>query len=187
MSDVHEFTPGLGGVPVTMLKTPHGLQEIIDFYGNPDADGDMVPDHRWEEEFIIGVSLPFPMRLSWNPSRVIRRVAVNRLCAKAMMGALETFRDRVGAELIAANGWDHFGGIYNVRMKAGSRDQYSIHSWGAAIDVNPHLGPMHKPPQQPLQLVEAFEAAGAEWGGDWPSMNAAWPYDGMHWQFATGY
>jgi len=131
--------------------------------------------------------LPFPMKLSWGSHQVINWVRVHKYCADVLVGALEAFRDVVTAEVIEVNGWDSFGGLYHVRLKSGSKTQYSTHSWGMAIDINPHLGAMHEFPTQPTELVEAFEAAGADWGGDWPERNPAWPYDGMHWQFATGY
>ena len=185
MSD--KLTPGLGGGKTTMMTLPDGLNEIIEFYGNPDADGDMKPDPGWEQRHIVGMRLPFPMKLSWGSHQVIAWVRVHKECAEAMMGALETFRDSVGADLIEANAWDSFGGLYHVRLKGGSKTQYSMHAWGAAIDINPHLGAMHEFPTQPSELVEAFEASGAEWGGDWPLIYTGAPYDGMHFQFATGY
>jgi len=188
MSDTHELTPGLGGSRATMMSLPDGLAEIIEFYGDPDVDGDFSPDEQWKAHNIMIARLPYPMRLSWRPhDPPIGHVQVHRKCSAAMIGALETFRDAVGRAAIEANAWDRFGGLFHVRLQTGAKHKYSIHSWGAAIDINPHLGAFGEFPTQPTELIEAFEASGASWGGDWPSLNPAWPYDGMHWQFATGY
>ena len=187
MMDNSELTPGFGGARSTLLALPDGLGEIIEFYGAPDADGDLKPDPGWEQRNIVGMRLPFPMRLSWGTHQVINWVRVHKKCSEAMMGALEAFRDAVGADIIESNAWDRFGGLYHVRMKGGSKTEYSMHAWGAALDINPHLGAMGEVPAQPTELVDAFELSGSEWGGDWPTIYPGAPFDGMHWQYATGY
>ena len=42
----------------------------------------------------------------------------------------------------------------------------SYHSYGAAIDINAPSNPYGEPPDQDPRLVEAFEAQGFNWGGD---------------------
>lgn len=81
---------------------------------------------------------------------------------------------------------------YQIRMLGGfcarhqrhdARLPLSIHSWGAAFDVNwdtNHLGP-HLITDIPLKWIEAFTSQGWEWGGGWHGIK-----DAMHFQFATG-
>jgi hypothetical protein len=58
------------------LKTPHGLDEIIASFGDireyVEADGQL--EARWQVDFLERVSLPFSLRLSWDPSRTITHV-----------------------------------------------------------------------------------------------------------------
>lgn len=81
---------------------------------------------------------------------------------------------------------------YKVRMLGGycARHQrndstlpLSIHSFGAAFDINWDKNPMGKTlvTDLPPEFVAAFKKYGWNWGGDWNSVK-----DAMHFQFATG-
>lgn len=56
----------------------------------------------------------------------------------------------------------------------------SIHSWGAAIDINPAQNMPGVAGNLPSELVRLFESAGWQWGGRWKSK------DPMHFQYYTG-
>ena len=53
---------------IILPKIPHGYDEILERYGDPDKDknGDMDPD--WYRNNTAVYDLPFPMRLSWDPN-----------------------------------------------------------------------------------------------------------------------
>ncbi len=168
-------------------RWPHGWDAIKEFYGDPDMNKDFRRDPKWERRYLKRFTLPFKMALSYDLEVTVRSVLVNRKCGEAMMAALKLFLVGVGLRDIEYNGWNVLGGIDNFRYQTGSRLYLSIHSLAAAIDHNPHLGEYGKLPHQPQALIDAYDAVGAMWAGRWPSMNAAWPFDGMHFQFATGY
>ena len=63
-------------------------------------------------------------------------------------------------------------------------EELSIHSWGAALDINWDKNPMTKMvlvSDMPEAFVQAFRNRGWNWGGDWHSSK-----DAMHFQYATG-
>ena len=59
----------------------------------------------------------------------------------------------------------------------------SIHSWGAAFDVNWDTNGVgaRATSDLPKDFVAAFTEQGWNWGGNWKS-----PKDFMHFQYATG-
>jgi hypothetical protein len=60
----------------------------------------------------------------------------------------------------------------------------SVHSWGAAVDINWSKNPLSKKliTDLPPEFVQVFRNSGWQWGGDWISKK-----DAMHFQFVTGY
>jgi len=59
----------------------------------------------------------------------------------------------------------------------------SVHSWGAAIDINWKTNPVSKKliTDFPPGFVEVFTGVGWSWGGNWRSVK-----DAMHLEFARG-
>ncbi|MFN8053666.1 MAG: M15 family metallopeptidase [Acidimicrobiales bacterium] len=107
-----------------------------------------------------------------------------------------TLVDDFGPGATAKDGADDFGSIeadntsaFNCRVRTGSTTEYSQHSYGRAVDLNPLLNPYvaangttaHAASRRHLdRTVEApgvllatskavaiFKAAGWGWGGDW--------------------
>jgi hypothetical protein len=74
---------------------------------------------------------------------------------------------------------EDYGGCFNFRNKRGGTS-LSIHSWGAAIDLDADDNTFrdHWPMQadMPLEIMEAFAREG------WLSAGAFWGYDAMHFQ-----
>lgn len=68
--------------------------------------------------------------------------------------------------------WD---GCFNIRPMRTSTN-FSLHSWGLAIDVNAKENPMGKIPMLSAEFVACWTDAGFDWGGDWQRP------DGMHFQ-----
>lgn len=70
---------------------------------------------------------------------------------------------------------------YTCRLKRGSKSQYSVHSWGAAVDINSayeHVGHAHSH-TVPAGLGKIWRDHRWVWGLDWR--------DAMHFQYARDY
>ncbi|MEM7439855.1 MAG: M15 family metallopeptidase [Pseudomonadota bacterium] len=84
--------------------------------------------------------------------------------------------------------FDHIGGSFNWRNISGTK-RLSVHSFGAAVDVNSKIGGYWKwsgrpqgnageyRNQIPQKVVETFERYGFIWGGKWHH------FDGMHFEY----
>lgn len=82
------------------------------------------------------LDLPYPMRLAWDPARVVHRIAIHARCARAFEAALANAKAHYGHERLRELGLDRFGGCYADRaMRGGSR--LSTHAYAAAIDYDP--------------------------------------------------
>ncbi len=104
--------------------------------------------------------------------------------------ALERVWKRLEPQLAAHPEWAAvlrpFGGALAWRRIAGTR-RLSVHSFGAALDLNPHLPYWRTEPHPegvpqrrldfPPEIVAAFEAEGFIWGGKWAS------FDLMHFEY----
>ena len=161
---------------------PTGLDEINDYYGNPDPDGDMMYNQEWFSENIKEFRFPIPLAKSWNTTAYTTRFWVHKLVGPAIVDAINEIVERRGAAYLLENHLDRWGGGWNWRFKTGSRE-LSTHGYGISCDINPDLAPYGEPSNQPDFIVEAFTKRGFFWGGEWP-----FPYkDGMHFQAARDY
>lgn len=152
---------------------PKGWAEVISMYGDnktvEQAHGTCLGDASWEHDNLIVLRNVQRTGLS---IQLHRKVAENfeRCLAKAMEACPR----------------------YPVRMLGGycARHQrndpalpLSIHSYGAAFDVNWDKNPMGSKliTDLPEPFVRAFTDAGWVWGGNWKSVK-----DAMHFQWAVG-
>lgn len=170
---------------IKLSEVPHGIDDINYIYGNPDTDGDWVPDRQFYEDNIVIMPLPFPLRLAWGDHEPVRRIALHAYVVNSALDAFQEIGEYKGIEYLKENNLDLFGGGYFFR-KMSSGNALSAHSWGIALDFLPHLGSMGKKPKLPEFIVNAFKSRGWNWGGDWPN-EGPYPYDGMHFQACTGY
>jgi hypothetical protein len=97
-------------------------------------------------------------------------------CNKEMIGPLmQAFTYLIDRGYIKElKTWD---GCFNIRKKRGLTSM-SLHSWGAAIDVNAAWNGLNKTPTLSPGFVKCFTDAGFDWGGTWTRK------DGMHFQLA---
>jgi hypothetical protein len=163
----------------TSLKSPHGLDEIIATFGNIyeyiGPGGQLAP--RWQSDFLAKASFPFPLRLAWDPSRVIVQMTCHRLMTGIYASVFAGIQ-KDGLESKIAS----FGGCFAFRpQRTGSK--LSTHCWGIAIDLNPGSNLQGSAGNMDRGLVEIFRNAGFQWGGDWEGKAR----DPMHFQFCTGY
>ena len=161
------------------LATPHGLEEIIASFGEIyeyiGTDGQL--ETRWQLEFLATVSLPFPLKLSWDPSRTITQMTCHRRMTRVFASVFASIQEGGLNTRIKS-----FGGCFAFRPQ-GTGSKLSTHSWGIAIDLNPETNLQAAVGDMDAGLIEIFRQAGFEWGGDWQGKTR----DPMHFQFCTGY
>ena len=181
---------------------PHGWEEMIATYGDPrDHSNWARVSSEWYQKNIIVMDLPYPMRLSWETHSKVNKISCHRLVAddlKAIFTKIAAtarvhvkqrdgydlssqYYDDATLRLLTSLNVDLYGGCFHYRLKRGL-NQVSVHSFGAAIDLDPeHNGLGDTTPAMPMWVVDIFEEAGWRWGGRWTRC------DGMHFQRATGY
>lgn len=153
------------------------------FYGNPDSNGDGSPSPKWEAANLISIKPPYRMVLAWDPARLVKSIRVHKECAQSLLRVLEAIKAHYGTQAaIEAARMHLYGGCYNFRLKRDG-SSLSIHSWGAAIDMDPErngFGVKWRDGRgmMPLAVVRIFEAEGWDWGGLWSKPDA------MHFQAA---
>jgi hypothetical protein len=114
---------------------------------------------------------------------VVSSVLVHRKCSDSLLRILGAIKDHYGSQAaIDAARMHLFGGVYNFRLMRGG-SSLSIHSWGAAIDLDPErngLGVKYNAAKgmMPAPVIAAFEKEGWTWGGRWKRPDA------MHFQAA---
>lgn len=138
------------------------------FYGEPG------------EAHLVKIEFPYPMRLAWETSTVVRTSRCHvkvRDSLRAILEAILAMYGSVGAVREAR--MDLFGGIYNLRKMRGGTST-SRHSWGISIDIDPDQNGLHTPwPGQatmPDEVVQIFRGHG------WKSGAVSWGRDAMHFQ-----
>jgi hypothetical protein len=105
-----------------MLNT----NQIISKYGKPTQQGG----------YLTTIKLPYPMRLAWDKKTTINKMRCHKLVAEDFIAVFEDILKHYGLEKIKELGIDLFGGCFNFRAMRGGSD-YSRHSWGIAIDLDP--------------------------------------------------
>lgn len=153
------------------------------FYGNPDTNHDGQADAAWEAANLVSIKSPYRMVLAWDVSRTVSTIRVHKKCADSLLRVLTAIKAHYGTqEAIDAARMHLYGGCYNFRLMRGG-SSLSIHSWGAAIDLDPErngLGVKYNSAKgmMPAPVIAAFAAEGWVWGGKWSRP------DGMHFQAA---
>ena len=161
------------------VAPPHGLDQIVATFG--DIFEHINPDHTlnpsWQAEFLQPITLPFPLTLSWDPSRSIAQMTCHKLLAEVFAAVFA----RVEGEGLSGK-ITSFGGCFAFRpQRTGSR--LSTHAWGIAIDLNPETNAQGTAGNMDPAVTKIFRDAGFQWGGDWRGRSR----DPMHFQFCTGY
>ena len=102
-------------------------KELIKRYGTPTQDGN---------PYLMTITLPYPMRLAWDKNVTVKTMRCHRLVADNFLRVFNELLKVYGYEKIKELGIDLFGGCFNYRAMRGGSD-YSRHSWGVAIDLDP--------------------------------------------------
>jgi hypothetical protein len=131
------------------------------------------------------IDLPYEMCLAWDTKAKIKRMSCNVKCAKSLYSIFEKTLKTYGIKEIQRLKLNNFGGCLNVRkMRGGSA--WSIHSWGAAVDLDPDRNRLKwgkdravlaKPEYEEFWKIVESEG--------WTSLGRARNYDWMHFQAAN--
>ena len=95
-------------------------------YGVPNESG----------TYLVSIKLPYPMRLSWDKNTKVTTMRCHKLVADKFLKIFEEILSTYGYDKIVDLGIDLYGGCFNFRKMRGGSD-YSRHSWGIAIDLDP--------------------------------------------------
>lgn len=145
-------------------------EDLINFYGDPDANNDGKPDVKWESLNLTYVTPPYPMYWSWS-GQPAKRIKVHKKCADALETALKQIGACYTEQAIKDHQLDQCGGAYNFRLMRGG-NSLSMHSYGCAIDLAPEINGLGKrwdpnDHMMPYGVVNIFAETGAKWGGRW--------------------
>jgi hypothetical protein len=102
-------------------------QQLMQKYGTPNETG---------VDYLVTIPLPYPMRLSWDKSKIITRLRCHKLVANQLSAIFKDILDFYGLNNIEKLGINLYGGCFNFRKMRGGSD-WSRHSWGVAIDLDP--------------------------------------------------
>lgn len=156
--------------------------EMDTFYGNPRGKNG-GPSAAWESANLVYIpasELPFKLTYDGKP---VSRVRVHKKVKDAFLRVLHRIWEAAGKKQSVVDEWgmSKYSGCYLFRLKR-SGSTLSTHSYGCAFDFDAaNNGFKDTTPRfaNYPQVLKAWEAEGAIWGGPWRP-NA----DGMHWQFA---
>ena len=102
-------------------------KQLIQKYGKPTEQG---------TGYLIPISLPYPMKLAWDLNTKVTTIRCHRLVADKLKEVFNELLLVYGLPKIQELGLDIYGGCFNFRKMRGGND-YSRHSWGVAIDLDP--------------------------------------------------
>lgn len=98
-------------------------ESIVKKYGNPDPNGG----------YLVMIDLPYEMIYDGKP---VKRMRCHKLVADKFKNIFNEILSTYGFDKINELGINRFGGCFNFRVMRGGSD-YSRHSWGIAIDLDP--------------------------------------------------
>ena len=122
------------------------------------------------------------MKLAWDKSTKVTTIRCHKLVADNFSSVFNEILEVYGLAKIQELGIDLFGGCFNFRSMRGGSD-YSRHSWGIAIDLDPERNQLKETSRTARfarpeydKLHEIFEKYGFE------NMGKVKGYDWMHFE-----
>jgi hypothetical protein len=135
-------------------------------------------------ENITRLEIPYKLKLAWSSTTTLTKISCHEKVAKSLYTIFENTLKTYGEKEIVKLKLDLFGGCVNVRRKRGG-SSWSIHSWGAAVDLDPDnnqlkMGKDKASFGKPVynDFWKIVEAEG------WTSLGRARNFDWMHFQAA---
>jgi peptidoglycan hydrolase-like protein with peptidoglycan-binding domain len=128
----------------------------------------------------VKLQLPYPHRLSWDLRQTVHGFSCNARVHDSARRALTKVFDHYGLEKIKELRLDRFGGCLNVRkMRGGS--QWSMHSWGIAIDYDPDQNKLEWGRERAAFARPDYAVWWRCWEEEgWTSLGRSKNYDWMH-------
>ena len=128
--------------------------------------------------------LPFTLKLAWDTSTSLKSITCHKKIAESLYNIFENTLKTYGERELRKLRLDLFGGCLNVRkMRGGS--SWSIHSWGAAVDLDPDRNALRMTSKQATfakpEYKDFWKIVENE---GWVSLGKAKNYDFMHFQAA---
>lgn len=132
------------------------------------------------------LALPFPMKIAWDLKKEIHGFMIHEKVHDSAARVFEKIYAHYGDDGIEEIGINLFGGCYNCKkITGGSGKNWSMHSWGIAIDFDPARNQLHSSHKQArlakpdaVKFWELWEEEG------WLSLGRARDFDWMHVQAA---
>lgn len=126
-----------------MTDWPHDdVPALNAFYGDPRGAGTV--SRKWEASNIVAWSPPYPMFYSDGNHTPLPHIRIHKKCLQTFNGAFTEVFVIMGHDKIKQLRLDVTGGAFNYRLERGG-SRLSVHSWGAAIDMDPGHNPFpHK-------------------------------------------
>lgn len=159
-----------------MFPPPNGFKELEKVYGSLKytemSGGNVTPDVLWAHDNLVSLR---------NVAGTKLNIQLHRLVAPHFEQCLIEAVRRCPSYKVRM-----LGGYCARHMRHDPKMPLSIHSWGAAFDVNWDKNPMVPKGSKvgfdlPAPFIAAFTEQGWEWGGSWKSIS-----DFMHFQYARG-
>jgi len=138
-------------------------------YGTPTENG---------SPYLVKLSLPYPMILAWDRSVKVTKITCHKLVADKLKNIFDEILSVYGLAKIQQLGIDLYGGCFNYRKMRGGND-WSRHSWGVAIDLDPERNQLKetkrtarfaRPEYKPMIDIfykHGFVSLGVEKNYDW--------------------
>jgi len=147
-------------------------KQAVNVYGKPNQQG----------TYLTTIKLPYPMRLAWDKKTSVTTMRCHKLVADEFTRVFNEILQVYGLKKIQELGIDLFGGCFNFRAMRGGSD-YSRHSWGIAIDLDPERNQLKTPylksnfsKKEYSELHRIFEKNG------FVNLGKEKGYDAMHWE-----
>jgi hypothetical protein len=157
--------------PLSQKWPKQDYRSMVDFYGPVG-------------ENIAQLEVPYKLKLAWAPSTTLTKISCNQKCAKSLYAIFENTLKTYGQKDVSKLKLDLFGGCVNVRkMRGGS--SWSIHSWGAAVDLDPDNNQLKwSKPKATFSKAEYADFWNIVEAEGWTSLGRERNFDWMHFQAA---
>jgi hypothetical protein len=150
--------------------------QLLAKYGEPNETG---------TPYLSKITLPYPMVLSWDKTKKVNSLSCHKLITANMTAVFNDLLATYGIAEIQRLGIDLYGGCFSFRKMRGGSD-WSRHSWGVAIDLDPERNQLKETRQtarfarqEYQKMIDIFYAHG------FLSLGVEKDYDWMHFEIGS--